>query len=326
MRSFSSASRCSRAVSIARGGLVGEERQQARVGRREVEDAAVARLLVGHGEDADPAARRGDRDREALLAGREAQSRRRGRRRRVVDDGPVGGQVPARHVGRREDLAADVPGQKDAAALGQQDEASLARVRQRDRPEEHLVGEGREIELPGERQAEIVERLELEQTRPDLEVGFLDEPREPVRPDVRAEERRQDLRELDPFVELHAVEPEHAVQLPFRLETHPERAARKPARRRAGVGQDEPAGAARLRRERPAPFLPQIQNRPARAGESGRRVGDARGQRTIRVGSEGEGPLDFPPRRAEACGGATRRHGHRQPFGETACSASSCPG
>ena len=62
-----------------RGRLVGEEREQARVRRREVEHAADPRFLVGDGEDAEPPARHRDRDGEALLAARQPLPRRRER-------------------------------------------------------------------------------------------------------------------------------------------------------------------------------------------------------------------------------------------------------
>ena len=66
---------------------------------------------------------------------------------------------------RGKQLAAEAPLVEDPAAVVEEDERSLAGVRQRDRPEEDLVRERREIELPAEREAEVVERLELEQAR-----------------------------------------------------------------------------------------------------------------------------------------------------------------
>jgi hypothetical protein len=78
--------------------LVGEERQQARVGRREVQHAAVPRFLVRDRQDPEPPAGDRDLDREHLLA-RERGGRRVARGGGVVDQ-PAVGQLPGRGLAR----------------------------------------------------------------------------------------------------------------------------------------------------------------------------------------------------------------------------------
>ena len=89
---------------------------------------------------------------------------------------------------RGEDLAPDVA-LESTRPTPREHERALAGVGQRDRTEQDLVGQGAQVELPSERQPQVVERLELEQPRLQLELRVADLAREVVRGHDRAEQK-----------------------------------------------------------------------------------------------------------------------------------------
>ncbi len=241
-----------------RGGLVGEERQQARVGRREVEHAAVARLLVRDGEHAQPPVRHRDRDREVFLTRAVAHAVRRRVADAVVDEAALR-QLPGETGPRQEELAADAALEQDFV-LVEQHERALARVGQRDRAEEDLVGERREVELPAEREAEVVERLELQQPRLELELGVPDLTRQAMRRDEGAEEKAEQGGLLRGLLRGRVEDAQEPVGLALGAERHPQLALADEDALRAGARGSRPA------RRRPRASRRCAPRRRARAG------------------------------------------------------------
>src|SRR5262249_43310688 len=260
-----------------RRGLVGEEGQQPRVGGREIEDAAVAGFLVGDGEDAQPASADRDRHREALDAGSQPNSGSRDRGGRVVEDRIAFGKLPRREEIRRQELLAEASLEEQAPVLVEEGERPLPRVGQRDRAEQHFVRERRDLELAAERQAEVVERLELDQARTDLEVRLLDLAAVAVRAEKPAETDSQERRDLGRLSRGDAFEGELAVDLSLGGQRHEE----QPLARRlleilvekslapvAGHGAADPAFAL-AQVDRRAPGAAPAQRRPGQPGEEG---------------------------------------------------------
>ena len=264
-----------------RGGLVGEERQQPGVGRREVEDASVARLLVRDRQKPEAPAGHGDRDREALLASGQALPRRRHRGGGVVDDGFSVGDPPGCKPVAGENLPPEVALVEDLAAVVEEDERALAGVRQRDRPEEDLVRERGEVELAAEGEAEVVERLELEQPRPHLELRPLDLPREAVRGELGAERDAEERRHVGGALPLDPGEAELAVDLALRCQGDPERLPDEPrvSGHRIGKLERGPSPSPAFAAADPAVLLAKVEGGGSRAAPLAGRVGEARGER-----------------------------------------------
>ena len=132
------------------------------------------------------------------------------------------GQLPARRVARVQDLRADAALEEHGARFLEQHERPAAGVGQRDRSKEDLVGERGEVELPAQRESQIVERLELEQARLQLELRVADEARETVGSHQGPEEKSEHRTVLEGLLARDAEEPQEPVDLPFRGERHPE--------------------------------------------------------------------------------------------------------
>src|SRR5262249_31631921 len=142
-------------------------------------------------------------------------------RARVVDQAALG-QLPRRGVPRGEDLRADAALEQDRAGLLEQDEGAAAGVGQGDRAEEDLVRERGEIQLSAERQPEIVERLQLEKPRLELELGVADLPRQAVRAHERPEEKREQRAALERLLARDPEQAQETVDLALRRERNPE--------------------------------------------------------------------------------------------------------
>ena len=268
---------------LDRGGrLIGEEREQASVRGREVEHPAVARLLVRDREEAQPPALHRDRDGEALLTRRQTRAGGRNARGGVVDDRVPLGQRPGRELARRQQLAPQAPLEEDLPALVEKHQRALARVRQRDRAEEHLIGERREVELPGKREAEVVEGFELEQSGPDLEIRLLDQPRQAMRRDLAAEDEREERSDLVHLFGGDSFQGEMAVHLSFRGERDPEGSLAVRRRSRPRLRRLRHRGLARQGRANPGLAVAHVERRAAGSAPGERRFAQPGRERSLR--------------------------------------------
>ena len=285
------------------GGLRREHGQRPQVVRLEGADRAAAALLLGDGEDADPAIlgphRHGEHRDPGARGGGEPRRERR----------PVGGIEEERLAGgdlpnhlRGEERSAEVAAERRAAVDREQVEAPAPGVDEGEPPQQQLLGERLGVEVSGDGEADVVEALELPEPVAELEIGFLDPPGQQVAAQQAGQVAGDDLDvgRLDLVGDPAAAGAEREE-------------ADEPPRQSQRVELDEPRGGERL----PAGGREQLLTvrLAARRGRGRRELGGspspwpAASERTVPVVPASQSP----PARAGSSGGSRRGPARRNP-------------
>jgi hypothetical protein len=151
-------------------GLIREERRHALVGFGEVVDRAVAILLVGHDEHAEPASLGEDRHGEELL-GRGVHEESHPLGERVAAEHRRGKQPRGHAVEKR--LAEMAYGDRAVRRAVAHDERPRARIEERDGLVKNVLGEQLEIEGARDGEPDVVQTLQLPDPVLQLEVRLL---------------------------------------------------------------------------------------------------------------------------------------------------------